>query len=84
MTSAAATVFVLLHGTASAADVVTLATKITGVAGGTERLVLIERPYKGAVDVTTMAAATAWIHPVVARVVATGAVAEDVRRPGIG
>ena len=69
MASAAAAVLVLFHGAASAANVITLATKITGMASCTVRLVTIERPYKGVVDAAAVAGAASRVSSVVTRVV---------------
>ena len=84
VTTAAAAVLVLLHGTASAAYVITLATKIAGVAGGTERRIARERIGYRTGDGTAVAGAAPRVSSVITRVVTAGTVAEDVRRPGIG
>lgn len=84
VTTAATTVLVLLHGTASAADVITLATKITGVAGGTERRIARERIRYRAGYGAAVAGAASRVSSVITRVVTAAAVAEDVRLPGTG
>ena len=84
MASAAAAVLVLLNRTASATNMIALTLEIIGMAGCAERLVPIERPYKGAVDAAAMAGTASRVSSVVTRVVAPGAVTEDIRRPGIG
>lgn len=84
MASTAAAVLVLLDSTASTANMITLASEIIRMTGCAERLVLIKGPRKSAADVAAMAAAATRIHQVVTRVVAPGAVTEDVWRPGIG
>ena len=82
--AAATAVLVLFHGTASAADVITLATKITGVAGSTERCIARERIGYRTGYGAAVAGAAPRISSVITRVVSAGAVAEDVRCPGIG
>ena len=84
MAAAAAAILVLLNRTASSANMIALASEIIGVTTRTVRRVLRERPYERAADCAAVTATASRVSPVVARVVATRIVTEDIRCPALG
>ncbi len=84
MAAAAAAILVLLNRTASSANVIALASEIIGVTTRAVRRVLGEGPYERAADCAAVTATASRVSPVVARVVATRIMTEDIRCPALG
>ena len=76
-----AAVLVLLHGSASAANVVAGALEVIRMAGSAERCVSRIRPRDRTADGIAMTVGTARIPSVIAGIITPWIMSEDVRRP---
>ncbi len=84
MTSTAGTIPVLRHGTVLATNMLVLAPEIILVTGRTVRFVLGRGPGNVGADGISMAAGTARVFAVIARVVIVRVMAEVGRCPAVG
>jgi len=83
MTSTASAILVLRDGTVFATYMISFAFEITGMAGRTEGCVLRPGPGNVAADGVAVAARTARVPAVIARVESVGIMAENSRRPAV-
>lgn len=84
MTTAAGAILVLCDGTVFTTDMIPFAFEITGMTGRTERCVLGPGPGDVSTDGSAVAAVTARIPSVIARVVALRIMGEAGRCPAVG
>ena len=83
MAAAAAAILVLCDSTASSTDVITGALEIIRMTGRAERLILRITPWDRAADGIAVTGRASGIPCVIARVITSRIMAEDIRRPGI-